>query len=300
MRDNIIRSLRKQILLSAIAGGGGHVAPSYSALEILWTLYGEGILKIHPQDPCWQERDRMILSKGHAALALYACLAYAGFFEQEELWTFAKPESRLGGEPMIGIPGVEMATGSLGHGLSYGVGTALGMKKKSADCVKSLAELKTADYSELFNLRCFEEALLLLVGDGECQEGSIWEAANTAAALALDNLTVILDWNNLQKMDFVDKIMGSPNWVMRWKSFGWQVIEVDGHDVDALCAAFRVPHEAGKPKIILAHTIKGYGVSVMENRVNWHYHIPNKRELKACMAELGISQEEIDYAKSLH
>lgn len=277
MRDNIIRSLRKQILLSAIAGGGGHVAPSYSALEILWTLYGEGILKIHPQDPCWQERDRMILSKGHAALALYACLAYAGFFEQEELWTFAKPESRLGGEPMIGIPGVEMATGSLGHGLSYGVGTALGMKKKNIS-------------AETY----------VLVGDGECQEGSIWEAANTAAALALDNLTVILDWNNLQKMDFVDKIMGSPNWVMRWKSFGWQVIEVDGHDVDALCAAFRVPHEAGKPKIILAHTIKGYGVSVMENRVNWHYHIPNKRELKACMAELGISQEEIDYAKSLH
>lgn len=277
MRDNIIRSLRKQILLSAIAGGGGHVAPSYSALEILWTLYGEGILKIHPQDPCWQERDRMILSKGHAALALYACLAYAGFFEQEELWTFAKPESRLGGEPMIGIPGVEMATGSLGHGLSYGVGTALGMKKKNIS-------------AETY----------VLVGDGECQEGSIWEAANTAAALALDNLTVILDWNNLQKMDFVDKIMGSPNWVMRWKSFGWQVIEVDGHDVDALCAAFRVPHEAGKPKIILAHTIKGYGVSIMENRVNWHYHIPNKRELKACMAELGISQEEIDYAKSLH
>ena len=277
MRDNIIRSLRKQILLSAIAGGGGHVAPSYSALEILWTLYGEGILKIHPQDPCWQERDRMILSKGHAALALYACLAYASFFEQEELWTFAKPESRLGGEPMIGIPGVEMATGSLGHGLSYGVGTALGMKKKNIS-------------AETY----------VLVGDGECQEGSIWEAANTAAALALDNLTVILDWNNLQKMDFVDKIMGSPNWVMRWKSFGWQVIEVDGHDVDALCAAFRVPHEAGKPKIILAHTIKGYGVSVMENRVNWHYHIPNKRELKACMAELGISQEEIDYAKSLH
>lgn len=277
MRDNIIRSLRKQILLSAIAGGGGHVAPSYSALEILWTLYGEGILKIHPQDPCWQERDRMILSKGHAALALYACLAYAGFFEQEELWTFAKPESRLGGEPMIGIPGVEMATGSLGHGLSYGVGTALGMKKKNIS-------------AETY----------VLVGDGECQEGSIWEAANTAAALALDNLTVILDWNNLQKMDFVDKIMGSPNWVMRWKSFGWQVIEVDGHDMDALCAAFRVPHEAGKPKIILAHTIKGYGVSVMENRVNWHYHIPNKRELKACMAELGISQEEIDYAKSLH
>ena len=277
MRDNIIRSLRKQILLSAIAGGGGHVAPSYSALEILWTLYGEGILKIHPQDLCWQERDRMILSKGHAALALYACLAYAGFFEQEELWTFAKPESRLGGEPMIGIPGVEMATGSLGHGLSYGVGTALGMKKKNIS-------------AETY----------VLVGDGECQEGSIWEAANTAAALALDNLTVILDWNNLQKMDFVDKIMGSPNWVMRWKSFGWQVIEVDGHDVDALCAAFRVPHEAGKPKIILAHTIKGYGVSVMENRVNWHYHIPNKRELKACMAELGISQEEIDYAKSLH
>lgn len=277
MRDNIIRSLRKQILLSAIAGGGGHVAPSYSALEILWTLYGEGILKIHPQDPCWQERDRMILSKGHAALALYACMAYTGFFEQEELWTFAKPESRLGGEPMIGIPGVEMATGSLGHGLSYGVGTALGMKKKNIS-------------AETY----------VLVGDGECQEGSIWEAANTAAALALDNLTVILDWNNLQKMDFVDKIMGSPNWVMRWKSFGWQVIEVDGHDVDALCAAFRVPHEAGKPKIILAHTIKGYGVSVMENRVNWHYHIPNKRELKACMAELGISQEEIDYAKSLH
>ena len=219
----------------------------------------------------------MILSKGHAALALYACLAYAGFFEQEELWTFAKPESRLGGEPMIGIPGVEMATGSLGHGLSYGVGTALGMKKKNIS-------------AETY----------VLVGDGECQEGSIWEAANTAAALALDNLTVILDWNNLQKMDFVDKIMGSPNWVMRWKSFGWQVIEVDGHDVDALCVAFRVPHEAGKPKIILAHTIKGYGVSVMENRVNWHYHIPNKRELKACMAELGISQEEIDYAKSLH
>lgn len=277
MRDSILKNLRKQILLSAIASGGGHVAPSYSSLEILWTLYGEQIMRVRPQDPDWEERDRLILSKGHAALALYACLAYSGFFQPEEMWSFARPGSRLGGEPMIGIPGVEMATGSLGHGFSYGVGVALGLKKNNIG-------------SETY----------VLVGDGECQEGSIWEAANAATALRLDNLTVILDCNKLQKMDFIDRIMVQPDWVTRWESFGWQVVEADGHDVEALTAAFHTPHEPGKPKLVLAHTIKGYGVSVMENVVNWHYRIPNKRELKACMAELGITQEEIDYAKSLH
>lgn len=272
-----MKSLRKQILLSAIASGGGHVAPSFSSLEILWTLYGEGVMNVRSQEPQWEGRDRLVLSKGHAALALYACLARVGFFPQEELWTFARPGSRLGGEPMIGIPGVEMATGSLGHGLSYGVGTALGMKKKNIG-------------AETY----------VLVGDGECQEGSIWEAVGAATALKLDNLTVILDCNRLQKMDLVDSVYGNPDWVSRWKSCGWQVEEVDGHDVDALKSAFLRPHEAGKPKLVLARTVKGHGVSVMENVINWHYRLPNKREMKACMAELDISQEELDYAKSLH
>lgn len=277
MRNSTLKSLRKQILLSAIASGGGHIAPSYSSLEILWTLYGEQVIRVRPQQPDWEDRDRLILSKGHAALALYACLAYAGFFPQEELWSFARPGSRLGGEPIIGIPGVEMATGSLGHGLSYGVGTALGLKKKNSGV-----------------------ETYVLVGDGECQEGSIWEAAGSASALGLDNLTVILDCNRLQKMDLVDNVYGNPNWAMRWKSYGWQVVEVEGHNVDALKTVFQTPHEPGKPKLILAHTVKGYGVSVMENAINWHYHLPSKRELKSCMVELGISQEELDYAKSLH
>lgn len=276
---DILNGLRKDILLTAIAGGGGHLASSYSALEILYALYGRGVLRVDPKDPRMADRDRFILSKGHAALACYAVLAREGFFPRDMLEGYAKPGSMLGGEPSgMDIPGVETPTGSLGHGLCFGVGTALGAKLDNGAA------------------RTF-----VLLGDGECQEGSVWEAAATAAALKLDNLTVIVDANGIQKMARIEDVEGATDGAARWRSFGWDVAAVDGHDVDALCAALNAPRlGTGKPLAVLARTIKGKGVSVMENDPAWHYRLPGKKELKAFMAELGVTQEEVAHAKGLY
>lgn len=178
---------------------------------------------------------------------------------------------------MADIPGVETATGSLGHGLSYAAGVAWGLKRRKSDA------------------RTF-----VLIGDGECEEGSLWEAAAFASARQLDHLTAILDCNGLQKMDTVENVYGAPNWAQRWRSFGWQVAHADGHDPQGLIDAFRAEPEDGKPRLIVARTVKGKGSSVMENQINWHYRLPNKRELKTICAELNISQEEVEHAKSLY
>jgi len=269
-RDATIRQIRRDVFLSAWSAGAGHLASAYSVVEILYALYFMDVLRYRPQEPDWPERDRFVLSKGHASLAYYSVLSLAGYFGRELLYTFAQPGSRLGGEPnMLELPGVEATTGSLGHGLSYAAGTALSQRLDD-------------DGAKTF----------VLLGDGECEEGSTWEAAMIAAKLGLNNLTAILDCNCLQKLGTVANIAGIDDWPARWNAFGWDVFEADGHDPDAVADALKAkPNEA--PRILIAHTVKGKGVSIMENRVDWHYRLPNPKQLKKFMEQLDISEEEL-------
>ncbi|MDR3244149.1 MAG: transketolase [Elusimicrobiota bacterium] len=266
-----LKQLRKDIFLTAYAGGIGHIPSAYSIVEILYALYCKGILKYDAKNPYWQDRDRLICSKGHASLAIYAVLSLIGCFPKEELKTFSRPGTRLGGEPNpLEIPYVEASTGSLGHGLSIGVGMALAQKIDKRDC-------KT----------------YVIIGDGESQEGTIWEAAMSAVKFKLDNLTVILDNNKVQKMGFVSDIMGICDWHSKWESFGWEVYEADGHNLESLIKCFNAESKKDKPKIIIADTIKGKGVSIMENAPEWHYKMPNKRQMKIVMTQLNISETEL-------
>ena len=214
-------------------------------------------------------RDRFILSKGHACVTLYAVLADLGFFPKEDLKTFGHSGTILGGHPdMHKVPGVEATTGALGHGLPFGVGIALAGK------------LDKKDYKTF-----------VLLGDGECQEGSIWEAAMFASQYRLDNLVVIVDYNKLQAMDRLNNIVSLIPLVDKWESFGWRVVDVwDGHDIDRLCYVLtRAPFVLNFPSVIIAHTIKGKGISFMENVPIWHYRMPNEEEMKIAKSELGLS-----------
>lgn len=274
--DNLKR-LRKEIFLAAYAGGMGHLASAYSSLEIIYTLYQKEIIKINKESFQKNTHDHFVLSKGHASLALYTVLCEFNFFEKDVLYSFSQPGSNLGGEPERGkIPAVETSTGSLGHGMSLGQGIALADKLKNR-----------------------ENKTYILIGDGECQEGSIWESALSCAGLHLDNIVVILDCNHIQKMGKVSEIMGKENWKERWEAFGWQVDEVDGHDVDELEKCLK-KGSLGIPRVILAETVKGKGVSLMENNPAWHWRMPGKRERKVFMEELGITEEELEYAKSVY
>lgn len=274
--DNLKR-LRKEIFLAAYAGGMGHLASAYSSLEIIYTLYQKEIIKINKESFQKNAHDHFVLSKGHASLALYTVLCESNFFEKDVLYSFSQPGSNLGGEPERGkIPAVETSTGSLGHGMSIGQGIALADKLKNR-----------------------ENKTYILIGDGECQEGSIWESALSCAGLHLDNIVVILDCNHIQKMGKVSEIMGKENWKERWEAFGWQVDEVDGHDVDELEKCLK-KGSLGIPRVILAETVKGKGVSLMENNPAWHWRMPGKRERKVFMEELGITEEELEYAKSVY
>lgn len=267
-----LHDIRKNIFLAASVAGMGHLASAYSSVEILYTLYMSGILKNDPQNPNAKERDRLILSKGHASLALYAVLNKAGFISESELMTFCRPGSFLGGEPhSLEIPGVEASTGSLGHGLSIAVGMAIALKTDNID-----------------------NNVYVILGDGECQEGSIWEAVMSANKYHLDNLTVILDCNGIQKMGSISEIMGITSWNSIWESFGWIVESVDGHNVSALKSVLSKPRVFGKPRIIIANTVKGKGISIMENNPAWHFKMPNKKELRIIMSELEITEEEIE------
>ncbi len=273
--EQISLKLRKDIFLAAYSAGVGHLASSFSAVEIMRALYLEGVMRFDPQNPNWEGRDYFILSKGHGSLALYTALSEAGVFSHEELTKFCRPDGILGGEPhILDAPGIEASTGSLGHGLSIGVGMALALA-----CDKK------------------DNRVFVLVGDGECQEGSVWEAIMSASAFGLSNLTMIVDHNRIQKMDFVDKIIKMSNLSERLETFGWQVKSVDGHDVGALKEAISGTWEDGRPRCVLAETIKGKGLSIMENNPVWHWRMPNKRELKVFMQELGITQEELDRCK---
>ena len=265
--EAIARRVRAHILTSVHAAGGGHVGGPLSATEMLVALYFE-IMAIDPTNPGWEDRDRFIFSKGHSSIALYAVMAERGYFPVAELATFDAIDSRLQGHPdMSKLPGLDMSTGSLGQGLSPGVGMALGAR-----------------------LRGKEFTTYVMLGDGETQEGQVWEAAFVAARYRLDNLVAILDGNRLQQFGWQDAggihpPLDEP--VRQWEAFGWHVTEVDGHDIAAFVEAVRAAKEVtGRPAIVIAQTVKGKGVSFMENDYSWHARVPTDGELAQALAEL--------------
>ena len=267
-----LRELRKDIFITGYKGGMAHIASCYSCLEILYTLYLKGVLSYDKQNAKWADRDRFVLSKGHAGLALYGVMTRAGLMREEEYHSYLKLGSTIGGEPcMRDCEWVEATTGSLGHGLSMAVGMAMALKANQSP-----------------------SRVYVILGDGECEEGTVWEAALTASAFQLDNLVVILDCNKIQKMDFVEHTVGVVNWQEKWSSFGWSVDEADGHDMDALETVLKRENMPSMPRLIIAHTIKGKGVSIMENNPNWHFKLPGKRELRIFKEELGISDSELE------
>lgn len=265
------REIRKQIFLAACRGGIAHLASSFSCVEILYTLYLKGIMKYDTHDLEMPDRDRFVLSKGHGGLALFTVMAEAGLMDKEELKTFLQPGTHMGGEPcMRDMRGIEASTGSLGHGLSMAVGMAMANKMDGR-----------------------ESRTYVLLGDGECEEGVVWEAVTSAVTFKLDRLVAIMDCNSIQKLKTVEDTIGSVNWRDRWQAFGWEVAEVDGHDIEALYQILSKENEAGKPRLVIAKTIKGKGVSIMENDPKWHYRMPKKKELPVFAEELGISEGEL-------
>lgn len=273
MKDEVVlKELRKQIFVTGFKGKMAHLASCYSSLEMIYTLYMKGVLHYDPKNPKWNERDRFILSKGHAGLALYSVLMQAGLLSEEAYKSYLQGNSLIGGEPcMRDCPWVEATTGSLGHGLPMAVGIAMALKM---------------DHNPA--------KVYVMLGDGECEEGTVWEAALSAKAFGLDNLVVILDCNEIQKMDFVEKTIGSTNWAEKWSSFGWTVDEVDGHNIEQFKEVMLKNPEEGKPRFVIAHTVKGKGVSVMENNPNWHFRLPKGKDLKKFKEELGVSDSELE------
>lgn len=267
--EQIAKDIRKTIYKIAHYAGGGHMGAAFSMADIISVLYFDGVLKYDATDPEWIDRDKFILSKGHACYALYAALAKAGYFPEEELWSVGKPGSRFGGHPRLyEIPGVEASTGALGHGLSFGIGIAYANKVDHKD-----------------------SHVYVVLGDGECQEGSIWEGALSAPTLELDNLTVIVDHNKLQAMDELENIVRMKPFADKWKAFGWNVVEINGHDYGEIKKAL-LERKQEKPTLIVANTIKGKGVTFMENAPIWHYRMPNNEELSILFKDLEFTQEE--------
>jgi len=243
-RSKYLRSL----IIDGLSAGRGHVGSPLSIVEILRVLYDE-VLAVRPKEPDWPERDRFILSKGHGCLALYAILADHGFFPKEELKRFCKPNALLGGHVDAHIPGIEASTGALGHGLPIGVGMALAAR-----------------------MRGRSSRVFVVTGDGELDEGSVWEAALHAAKHGLDRLSVIVDYNKLQSYGRIDEVLPLEPLADKWQAFGFAVREVDGHDVTALRGVFaELPFEAGKPNAIIAHTLKGRGIPFAELNAGWHH-----------------------------
>lgn len=259
------RWIRIRILKMLAKAGSGHTGGSLSAVEIITALYFYK-MRIRPQEPLWEGRDRFVLSKGHACPALYAAMALAGYFPEEELMTLRQLDSRLQGHPdMRTLPGVDFSTGSLGQGLSVANGMALAARLDKRD------------------IRVY-----VLMGDGEIQEGQIWEAAMAASHYRIDNLCAILDFNQLQIDGRVSEVMSILPLGEKWRSFGWEVTEVDGHDFSQLLPALdRAEEIKGRPSLIIAHTVKGKGVSFMENQARYHGIAPTPEELERALQELG-------------
>jgi len=245
---------------------GSHIGAIFSVAEIMAVLYAR-VLCVDPADPRKPDRDRLILSKGHAGASVYAALAETGFFPVEELSTHYANGSRLSGHVSHkGVPGVEFSTGSLGHGLAVAAGMALGGKLDHADWT-----------------------VYAVLGDGECDEGSVWEAALQANQYKLDNLIAVVDHNHMQSLDFCENTLALSPFAEKWRAFGWYAIEASGNDTDALEVAFaeaKAQRGKGKPVVIIADTVKGKGVSFMENNILWHYRSPQGEEYEAALKEL--------------
>ncbi|MFN8108087.1 MAG: transketolase [Nocardioidaceae bacterium] len=258
--------------------GGSHIASILSVADIVGVLYAD-VASVDPADPGWDERDRVILSKGHAGASIYAALAERGFFDVEELRTHYADGSRLSGHVSHkGIPGVEVSTGSLGHGLSVGAGMAYAAKKDGK-----------------------QHRVFVILGDGECDEGSVWEAALVAHHYGLGNLVAIIDHNRMQSLDFCEDTIALEPFADKWRAFGWRTLTVDGHDHDALREAMDSCRGLDKPTVIIAETIKGKGISFMEQDILWHYRFPHVgEEYDGAVAELdaqrpsSIEVEEAD------
>ncbi len=262
--EAMAKKLRRHIVTMIGKAGSGHPGGSLSAVEILTALYFK-LMRHKPQDPQWPDRDRFILSKGHAAPLLYAVLAECGYFPVEELATLRQMDSRLQGHTDRTItPGVEMSSGSLGQGLSFALGAALA------------GRIDEQGYR-----------VYVLLGDGECNEGQVWEAAMATSHYNVDNLTAVVDNNGQQIDGWNCDVMGLDPFAGKWQAFGWKVIEVDGHSIPRLLEAFKEAQKVkGQPTVIIAHTVKGKGVSFMENNPDFHGTAPNTMELELALKEL--------------
>lgn len=269
--EKIALDIRKSIFATVCVNKAGHLASSLSSIEIMVALYFGNILQYNAKRPDWDGRDRFIMSKGHAALALYYVLAKAGYYDKQDVSTFCKEGTIFGGLATYGkIPGIEMTSGSLGHGLSFAAGIAMSARK-----IQNLAY-----------------HTYVMVGDGELQEGEIWEAALFISHNNLTNLTIIVDNNKIQATGYSENIIRLGDLAEKWKAFGFHVIEVDGHNIDQLIESMKLKTEA--PKVIIANTIKGKGLSFAENQEDWHYKMPSEEEIKIGLRELGMTREDLD------
>ena len=257
--DERSKYLRKLVVRALEGGERGHIGSSMSLIEIMRVLYDD-ILRYRPSEPAWRDRDRMILSKGHGCIALYVMLADKGFFPVDTLDTFCRRDSILGGHPEAGkVPGVEASTGALGHGLSIGVGMALAVRMQKRD-----------------------SRVIVVMGDGEIDEGSVWEAAMCAGKHRLSNLTAVIDYNKVQSAGPTHEIQDLEPLADKWRAFNFATIEVDGHDVEALRSVFRrLPLAQDRPTAIICHTVKGKGIGFAENDANWHHKSKINKELVA-------------------
>lgn len=263
--EALARRIRGQVVKMSHVAGTPHLGSALSCVDILVAAYW-GALRVDPCHPGAPGRDRFILSKGHAATALYATLAYRGFFDPSLLARFNADGGPLPEHPTPGLPGVEAATGSLGHGLSLALGMALAGRIRGQ------------------GFRCY-----VVLSDGECEEGSVWEAAMFAAAQRLDHVLAVVDANRWQATGRCDQIMALSPLAEKWRAFGWTAHEVDGHDLAALGAVLKaLPDGSGRPVAVVAHTVKGKGVSFMEDDNNWHYRVPTADEVQAAWRELRL------------
>ncbi|MBQ9663419.1 MAG: transketolase [Oscillospiraceae bacterium] len=263
------RTVREDILTMVHKAGSGHPGGSLSATDLMVGLYFGGMMKVDPQNPDWEGRDRFILSKGHVAPVLYSVLARKGFFPLEELGTLRKLGSILQGHPhKQSTPGLDCSSGSLGQGLSIANGLAIGFRKQNK-----------------------ANRVYCLLGDGELQEGQVWEAVMTAAQNKLDNLCAIVDYNHVQLDGTTEEIKALGDLAAKWHDFGWNVIQLNGHDMDQVLKAFEMAAAyKGRPSVLIADTVKGKGVSFMEGDCNWHGNAPNAEQLEKALAE--VREEE--------
>lgn len=262
--EELALRLRRHVVRMCSSGGSAHVGSNLSMADIMALLYGE-VLRVDPADPAWPDRDRFVLSKGHACACVYAVLAERGFLPLETLEQHYRNGSDLSGHiSHKAVPGVEFSTGSLGHGLGVAAGMAMQLRRAGGG-----------------------QRVYAVLSDGECDEGSTWEAALFAAHHGLSNLCAVVDYNRLQGVGAVADTLALEPFALKWRAFGWTVAPVDGHDHQALRLAFAEAARSPRPTCILAETVKGRGVSFMENQVLWHYRIPRGAELEAALTELG-------------